>query len=239
MSSKMESPIRGADRRKAGIITAGMVLLACAGATADNSDAFAINKLIGRGINIGNALEAPVEGEWGVRTKEEYFDIIKGAQFNSIRIAVCWSAHALNENPFTIDRNFFKRIDQVISQATPRGVVVILTMHHYSELYKDPAGQKERFLAIWRQIADRYKDYPLRLVFEPLNEPHEQLNADEWNKLLKGVLGVIRQPNPTRTIVFGPVNYNDIQQLNALKLPEDDRRIIVSIHYYLPSLLSG
>lgn len=223
-----------AHRRKAKIVTVGMVLLACACATADNPNAFAINELIGRGINIGNALEAPVEGEWGVTIKEEYFDLIKGANFNSIRIAVCWSAHARNENPFAIDHNFFERIDQVISQATARRVVVILTMHHYNELYEDPAGQKERFLAIWRQIADRYKDYPLRLVFEPLNEPHDNLNADQWNKLLKDVFDVIRQSNPTRTIVLGPANYNIIQQLNALELPEEDRNIIVSIHYYLP-----
>ncbi len=203
-------------------------------ATIDDPNAFAINKLIGRGINIGNALEAPVEGEWGVMIKEEYFDIIKSARFNSIRIAVCWSAHARNEAPFSIDHNFFKRIDQVISQATVRGVVVILTMHHYNDLYRDPAAQKERFLAIWRRIAERYKDYSRRLVFEPLNEPHDNLNAQAWNRLLKDVLGLIRQSNVTRTIVLGPANYNSIQQLNALELPEDDRNIIVSLHYYLP-----
>ena len=234
MSSKLESPLRSAQWRKAVLITVGMVLLSCACAAADPPNAFAINKWIGRGINIGNALEAPVEGEWGVTIKEEYFDIIKGANFNSIRIAVCWSAHALNEPPFTVHRSFFKRIDQVIHQATARGVVVILTMHHYRELYEDPVGQKERFLAIWRQIAARYKDHPLRLVFEPLNEPHDNLNANQWNRLLQDVLGVIRQSNPTRTILLGPANYNSIQQLNALALPTDDRNIIVSIHYYLP-----
>jgi len=107
-------------------------------------------------------------------------------------------------------------------------------MHHYNELYQDPAGHRERFLAIWRQIAERYQDRPLRLVFEPLNEPHDNLNAGEWNNLLKDVLGVIRRSNPARTIVFGPANYNDIRQLAALELPADDRNLIVSVHYYLP-----
>ncbi len=45
-----------------------------------------MNKLLGRGVNIGNALEAPTEGAWGVVIKEEYFDIIKQAGFNSIRL---------------------------------------------------------------------------------------------------------------------------------------------------------
>jgi hypothetical protein len=86
----------------------------------------------GRGISLGNALEAPVEGEWGVTIKEEYFDIIKSAGFNSVRIAVCWSAHARAEKPYTVDANFFKRTDQVINQALARGLIVILTMHHYA-----------------------------------------------------------------------------------------------------------
>ena len=28
-------------------------------------------------------------------------------------------------------------------------------------------------MALWRQIADHYKDYPARLYFELLNEPHD------------------------------------------------------------------
>lgn len=35
--------------------------------------------LLGRGINLGNALEAPREGEWGVVLEEEFFDLIADA----------------------------------------------------------------------------------------------------------------------------------------------------------------
>ncbi|MGA2323754.1 MAG: glycoside hydrolase family 5 protein [Sedimentisphaerales bacterium] len=197
-------------------------------------NAFEINKIINRGINFGNALEAPKEGDWGVTIKVQYFNIAREAWFTSFRIPVCWSAHALTEKPYTIDPNFFTRMDWVIYQAMQREVIVIVTMHHYNELYKDPAGHRERFLAIWKQIAEHYKDYPPVLVFEPLNEPHDNLAAGEWNKLLKEVLAVIRQSNPNRTIVFGPANYNDIKQLNTLELPKDDPNIIVTAHYYLP-----
>jgi endoglucanase len=58
-------------------------------------DPFRQNKLLGRGINLGNALDAPKEGQWGVMLKEEYFKIIKDAGFNSVRIPIRWSAHAL------------------------------------------------------------------------------------------------------------------------------------------------
>src|SRR5512134_2270109 len=35
-----------------------------------------------RGINLGNMLEAPNEGEWGLFVQEEYFDLIKEAGFD-------------------------------------------------------------------------------------------------------------------------------------------------------------
>ena len=216
------------------LLTIIIASLATACAAADEPNAFAVNKLIGRGVNIGNALEAPSEGEWGVTLQEEYFQKIKDAGFDSIRLPVRWNAHVSNEPPYVIEPNFFKRIDWAIQNSLSRNLPVVLTTHHYNELYNDPAGQKERFLAIWKQIAEHYKNYPHILVFEPLNEPHDNLNADEWNSLVKEVLAVIRQSNPKRTVVFGAINYNDIRRLNTLDLPKDDRNIIVTAHYYLP-----
>ena len=99
-------------------IALGIILLgaACVAAAEPNAastkpDPFKMNKLLGRGVNIGNALEAPTEGAWGVVIKEEYFDIIKQAGFNSIRLPVCWSGHALTEKPYTINPEFFKRVE--------------------------------------------------------------------------------------------------------------------------------
>ena len=59
-------------------------------------DPFLINKRIGRGINLGNALEAPKEGDWEIIIKPEYFKIIKTAGFSSVRIPIRWSTHILN-----------------------------------------------------------------------------------------------------------------------------------------------
>ena len=39
---------------------------------------------LGRGVNLGNALDAPNEGEWGVTLKAEYFAKIKQAGFDSV-----------------------------------------------------------------------------------------------------------------------------------------------------------
>ena len=110
----------------------------------------------------------------------------------------------------------------------------MLNVHHYGELYADPAREKERFLALWKQIAEHFKDSPDILVFELLNEPQKELTAGPWNEQLKEALAVVRQSNPNRTIVIGPAHYNQIHYLALLDIPKEDRNIIVTVHDYFP-----
>src|SRR5690554_317868 len=121
-----------------------------------------------RGVNMGNALEAPVEGHWGMTIQKEFFALIKEAGFDHVRIPIKWSAHTAEQSPYTIDPTFFNRVDEVIDQALEQGLLVIINIHHYDELLQDPSGHEDRFLAIWRQIAQRYQDYPDTLYFELL-----------------------------------------------------------------------
>ncbi len=199
---------------------------------------FEMNNRIGRGVNLGNALEAPSEGEWGVTLQEEYFQLIKDAGFDSVRLPVRWNAHAMEEPPYTIDAEFMKRVDWAVDNALARDLPVMLNIHHYNELDDDPAGHKERFIALWKQIAEHYKDKPDILMFELMNEPHGNLKAKPWNEILADAIKVVRKSNPDRTLVVGPVQWNQISQLKNLKLPEDDRNIIVTVHYYLPMKLT-
>ena len=192
-----------------------------------------MNRRLGRGVNLGNALEAPREGEWGVILRAEYFDLIQQAGFDAVRIPVRWSAHAAREAPYTIAPEFLARVDWAVQQALSRDLLVVVNMHHYEELFTDPDGERERFLALWEQIAVHFQNYPPELLFELLNEPHDSLTARRWNALLAETLQVVRQTNPTRTVVIGPGEWNSIWGLGALELP-DDPHIIVTVHYYDP-----
>ena len=201
--------------------------------TAPARDIFAANARLGRGINLGNALEAPGEGEWGVRLKASYFQAIKQAGFATVRLPVKWSAHAAREAPYTIDADFAKRVDWAIDQALANGLNIIVNIHHYDEIYVRPDEHLPRLIGIWRQIAARYKDRPASVYFELLNEPMDRLTEAKWNAAMPQVLAAVRETNPTRPVIIGPGRWNSIDALDKLELP-DDRNLIVTVHYYSP-----
>ena len=196
--------------------------------------AFARQARLGRGVNLGNALEAPTEGEWGVTLQAEYFQLIQQQGFQSVRIPIRWSAHAAAEAPYTIDPAFFERIDWAVQQAAHNDLAVILDMHHNYEYMADPDGQKARFVALWQQIAEHYASAPETVYFELLNEPDNQVQPEQWNVALGEALQVVRASNPDRTVIVGPVFWNSLDHLSELKLPEQDRNLIVTFHFYEP-----
>jgi endoglucanase len=199
-----------------------------------DKDAFHDNRLLGRGVNLGNALEAPHEGAWGITLKPDYFQQIKQAGFDSVRIPIRWSAHAQEQPPYEIDQAFFNRVDWAIQQALSNGLAVVINVHHYEELYREPDKHLPRFLALWKQIATRYHNQPERLFFEILNEPHDALTDERWQRMVPPVLGVIRESNPERAVIVGPGHWNSLQHLDKLDLTAQDRRLIVTFHYYSP-----
>lgn len=189
---------------------------------------------IRRSVNLGNALEAPNEGDWGYRIEASHLAAIAESGFDGIRLPVRWDAHADAETPYEIDPRFLRRVDTVIDQALQRGLQVQLDLHHFDALIANEPGQRRRFLAFWRQIARRYHEHPATLIFEPLNEP----NGSHWRgeplaQLQRDVLATIRESNPTRLIVFGPGNWQNIDALRNWS-PPAGANVAVSVHYYEP-----
>jgi endoglucanase len=189
---------------------------------------------IGRGVNFGNALDAPNEGEWGVTLQESYFELAHAAGFASIRLPVRFHAHSTEAAPYTIDPVFFQRVDWAVDNSLRRNMVVILDMHHFVTLMDCVTCERARFISLWRQIAEHYQGFPANLVFELLNEPTDQVPYDTWNSMAAEALAVIRETNPRRVVIIGPVIWNSLGSLPLLELPEADRQIIVTFHYYEP-----
>lgn len=215
------------------LVAMGLVLAGAPGEAATLSAAEA-NARLGRGINLGNALEAPEEGRWGMRLEATFFDAVKDAGFQSVRIPIRWSAHAGAAAPYTIDPAFRDRVDWALDQAARVGLVAVINVHHYEEVFAEPSSHRERFLGLWRQIAPHYRNRPDTVYFELLNEPHAKLTDELWNEMLVATLGIVRASNPDRMVIVGPGGWNNIAHLPRLTLPEADRALIVTVHYYSP-----
>jgi endoglucanase len=213
----------------------GLLLLVLhSAAWAEEGDIFAANRKLGRGVNLGNALEAPREGEWGMKLEAEFFPAIAKAGFQHVRVPTKWTAHAKREAPYTIDPEFFERIDWVLDQAEKNKLLVVLNHHHYDELDKEPEAELPRAVALWRQIAERYRDRGDWLYFELMNEPHEKLNDEgKWTATIPPLLAAVRESNPTRPVIIGPPWWNGIWALPKFTLPEDPN-VIVTVHCYNP-----
>lgn len=202
---------------------------------------------LGRGLNLGATLEAyegNLEGYlWGFQLKAEHFPVIKRAGFQHVRVPIGWSYSTfgtvydtLKTWPYTIRPALFARVDWVVQQALRNGLAVIIDNHNHEEIYQNPVAEEERFLAIWSQIAEHYKNQPNTVYFELLNEPSDQLGQDpeRWNVILNKALAIIRRTNPSRPIIVGGVGGNSAWLLPRLRLPQTDRNLIVTFHYYEP-----
>jgi len=188
--------------------------------------------LLARTVNFGNMLEAPREGDWGISLEERFFQLSKQGGFSAIRLPIRWNAHADLNAPYTVDPAFFARIDWAVQQATSRGLSLILDFHNYDELMDQPPQNRERFLGIWKQVAERYKSASSKVFFEVLNEPNGALEPF-WNDYQKQAIAVIRKSNPTRALIVGPTGWNSPWKLSSLELP-DDKNLIVTFHNYEP-----
>jgi endoglucanase len=189
-----------------------------------------------KGINLGNRLEAPNEGDWGGTIQAEDFPFIAQRGFDHVRIPIRWSGHALTASPYTIDADFFSRVDMVLDQAAAANLAVVVDMHAYDELASDVAGQRDRFVALWTQIAARYQSRPDTVAFELLNEPNTQLDTD-WNDVMLPAIRAIRATNPRRLLIVDSVFWADPTKLSTLTLP-NDANIMASIHLYEPKLFT-
>lgn len=213
-----------------------------AGCAAVSKETCITAQKLGRGINFGNMLEAPREGDWGVRVEPAYIDLA-ATHFRTVRLPVRWTNHASVTEDATLDPAFAARVDGVVDQLLAKGLYVILDLHHYSQLFGDglhphetavaPEVMELRLVNIWRQLAERYRGRSPRLLFELLNEPHGKLDAEAWNRLLAKLLSVVRQSNPNRIVLAGPTYWNGVRDLDKLRLPAD-RDLIVAFHNYDP-----
>jgi endoglucanase len=187
---------------------------------------------IGKGVNILGYDDAFWKDRTKGRFKESYFQMIKDAGFTSVRVNLY--PFSFMDKDYNLDPAWLKTLDWVVEKGLKAGLMVILDLHEFTAMADDPAAKRDMFLSFWKQVAPRYKDMSDKVVYEILNEPNQKLTVEMWNDFLARAMRIIRISNPTRTLIIGPGNWNGIESLNTLVLPENDRNIIVTVHFYHP-----
>lgn len=186
------------------------------------------------GANLGNYLEAPPNQNWGARYSEEDFRAMAREGFDHARIPVAWSHYTGPGPDFPLAPDVFAKTDFLVTNALANHLAVIVNIHHFDDFTSNPSAQTERFYAIWRQLGEHYAHFPETVAFELINEPKDAATTTMLGPIYAQVIREIRKTNPRRTIFLGPGRWNSIDELGALRLPDDDDNLIVTVHCYEP-----
>ncbi len=97
---------------------------------------------------------------------------------------------------------------------------------------------QDDLIGLWYQLSEALKGYSnASVAYEFMNEPvadeHEQ-----WNQLVAKVHAALRKVEPQRTLVIGSNKWQGYETMKYLRVPENDKNIILSFHYYNPMLLT-
>ena len=173
------------------------------------------------------------------------FDYVKSLGCNLMRVAFNYHHFEDDDNPFEYKEDGFVWLDKVISWAKSTGVYVSLDFHAFPGWQSrgwhcdNPAGGipqfwehihfEDRAVALWEEIARRYKDEPAVAMYGIMNEP-EAHNARKLNRYYNRVTSAIRAIDDRHILNFeGNFYSQDFSQLE----PPPDRNVIYSSHLYV------
>lgn len=191
------------------------------------------------------------ETMWGnPETTFELLSFVKESGFDTVRIPVTWAQHLRKGSKYTIDKKWLDRVNDVVDMALKLNLKVIINVHHDDAFWlitdEEHKAQSEEILCrIWAQLSKRFAKYDENLIFETMNEPRVTGTDDEWqgneetrevvNYLNFAALETIRNSggkNAERYVLIPTYAASGLDEnIDALKLPDDDR-VIVSVHYY-------
>lgn len=234
----------------------------------DELDQTAITAAMGMGWNLGNQLEAssnkvPNETTWGNPTiTEDLIKAVKAQGFNTIRIPVSYLSKIGEAPDYTIDSAWLDRVQEVVDYVVGNDMYAVMNIHGDGYYTVDGSWLlcvddnqdeiKAKYEAVWKQIADRFKDYDEHLIFESMNEEFDNTygrpnkdgyaNINEYNRIFVDTVRGTGSNNTKRWLLLPGWNTNIEYTAGnyGFVIPEDKlcesdgKRIMISVHYYDP-----
>lgn len=130
-------------------------------------------------------------------------------------------------------------VDKALARLEKAGIATIFDLHDNGQLKLDAVGQDNSgFVSFWKSIAQRYRGKMGKsVVFELVNEPVFQKNAEVWYALQKQTVAGIRAIDPKRTIMVSATGWSGIDAL-AQMTPLAEKNLIYTYHCYDPFMFT-
>ena len=150
------------------------------------------------------------------------------AGFTNVRIRMN------EENP---DATFMANLKAQVDHCLAHGIKPILAYQGFylEESATSPEDAREHLSNWWRNMAEFFQGYPPELAFNVLVEISGNYKKDPetMNFVYEGVYEAIRETNPSRNIIFPPVNISNPDWLSELEIPGgDDPYTMAEWHFY-------
>ncbi len=216
-------------------------------------------KAMGDGWNLGNSFDGVNTGldeedlgetAWGnPEVVKELIQAVADKGYDSIRIPVTFYRR-YDEETYVIDEAWLARVKEVVQWSLDEGLHVMINVHHDSWLWlsawdgNTESKEYVKFTKIWEQFAAYFKDMPLEVCFETINEPTFEATGnitaqDKLDMVNQAAYDAIRNSggnNATRMIVIPTMTTNHGEQycnatikfINAL----NDENVMATVHYY-------
>lgn len=175
------------------------------------------------------------------------FDSIAAMGFDFVRLPV--DEEQLYDEQMNRDTVAFRLMHNAIKWALEDGMNIVVDLHivrshhfnnenaHPNTLFTDPA-QQDKICNIWKDLQKDLQQYPNdRVAYELMNEPVAP-SCEDWNKLVARMVKTIREKESDRTIIFGSNRWQIPSTFDSLRVPEGDKHLVLSFHFYEPSLIT-
>ena len=231
-----------------------------------------IVEAMGPGWNLGNQLESvtdnvPEETNWGNPViTEKLIQSVKAAGFKSIRIPVSYFAKIDDDKDYTIDSKWLDRVQEVVNYCIKNDLYAVINIHGdgYNTIDggwllcngKNQTEIKKKYKKVWKQIAERFKNYDEHLLFESMNEefdgsysePNKEYyqNINDYNQIFVDTVRKTGDNNTKRWLIIPGWNTNidytagdygfklPTDQYRNKSIDKEEQRIMISVHYYSP-----
>lgn len=228
------------------------------------------------GWNLGNALDCcglgnvadtgadalAYECQWGNPVvSRKLIRLVGESGYRAVRVPVTYFEHM--DEAGTIDPSWIARVQEIIGWVLDEGMYCITNIHHDTgagiqawlradrEIFQK---EKRRYIRIWEQLAEAFRDYGEKLILEGFNEMLDVASSWDYtteegyaciNEYNQAFVDTVRRSggnNRERNLLLNTYGASPLEPAaKAFLLPEDVKggHLIAGVHFYKPDAFSA